>query len=217
MTRKLPSQGQRRRKSRPGALGRALPVGAFAVMLLGAAFVLLAPEFTEGMSRPTLVSQSVAAPVGDSAKAAVASTGVEADDEPTANPFIGEWRGSGWVARSDGKREQLNCRASHRTREKGERTVHVLRCANERFQIDLTSGLTHRGTKISGWWREASHNRQGGLSGTQSGDKLSLHMRGENMTASLQATIKGCRQSIGIRITEERDRKGFVSLEKVGC
>lgn len=220
MSRKRRSQGRRRSKPRRSAFGRALPIGAFAVMLFGAAFALLAPELSEKWRAPALVATSAAAPVGDPAQAAAATTGdetVDPDESAAANPFIGEWRGSGWVARSNGKREQLSCRASHRSREEGERTIHVLRCASERFRIDLTSGLTHRGRKISGWWREASHNRQGGLSGTQKGDRLSLHMRGENMTASLQATINGCKQSIGIRITEESDRKGFVSLKKVGC
>ncbi|MEX0590909.1 MAG: hypothetical protein WD207_07455 [Xanthobacteraceae bacterium] len=219
------------RSVEPRSIGRrlTLPVGAFSVVLLGAMPALLPPQLTSG-TIPTPPDLMTVAAIGATSVAKVASSspleitrpsiapGVDGDaGDARKNPFIGEWRGVGWLAGSNGVREQLNCRATHTERGQGERALHVLRCGNEHFQIDLTSNLRQRNGRISGSWREASHNLRGGVSGAWNGDRLNLFMRSDNVAASLHATVKGCNQSIGIRITEMQERQGHVSLKKVGC
>lgn len=214
----------------PGRWRYALPVGAFSLMLTGAALALLAPDLARNRQAaasvetgsapseaPVVAAVVMPIPRPDRPSAGDAEPASVTAEEKKDDPFLGNWRGTGWIARSSGMREELNCRASHVVRDKDDSTLHVLRCANERFQIDLTSGLSDKNGKISGWWREAAHDRKGGLSGRRNGDKLSLYLRGENLTASLHATVKGCRQSIGIKIVEGGEREGHVSLRKVGC
>jgi hypothetical protein len=220
-----------RRIDLPGIRRRlTLPVGAFSIVLLGAMPALL-PSQLSGGKAPTAASDPVTvasvrtaslAPIAipsplEAVRTPVAPLVDEEADEARKNPFVGEWRGVGWLARSNGPREQLNCRATHSERGEGEQALHVLRCGNERFQIDLTSSLRQRDGKISGSWRESNHNLRGGVNGTQRGERLSLFLRSDNLSASLHATVNGCRQSIGITINEWHERRGYVSLKKVGC
>jgi hypothetical protein len=202
-----------------------LPAGLFSVVVLGLMPALMPAQPGGGKhADPDLITAAVVRASGpaspSSTEVTAASIAPQDDDESDdagKNPFVGEWRGVGWLAGSNGVRERLRCQATHTERGEGEHALHILRCGNERFQIDLTSNLRQRNGRISGSWREASHNLRGGVSGGRNGDRLNLFMRSDNVTASLHATVKGCSQSIGIRINEMQERQGHLSLKKVGC
>jgi hypothetical protein len=118
------------------------------------------------------------------------------------SPFAamaGSWSGGGVLSTSDGGRERLRCRANYDVAGAGTDLRLNIRCASDRYNIDLASNVQYRGGEIYGSWSEASHNAYGTLSGRAAGGRIEASARSESFSANLSLTTRGNRQIVSIR------------------
>ncbi len=111
--------------------------------------------------------------------------------------LTGNWSGAGTIDFKDGHTERLRCRATEAGGE-GDRLQLSLRCASDSYNLDLSGDATYRSGEISGTWSEATHNAQGPLTGSASGNRIDVSARGQNFAANLRLTTMGNRQVVSI-------------------
>jgi hypothetical protein len=119
-----------------------------------------------------------------------------------SGPFTGmagTWSGPGTLTLNTGSRERIRCRAQYRVAGTGSNLQLELRCASDTYKFELQSDLTHSSGNISGTWSEVSRGAIGGISGTSSGNQLSLRATSPIFSAILGVTTRGNQQSISIQ------------------
>ena len=68
--------------------------------------------------------------------------------------FRRKWRGSGEITRSDGSREQIQCRARYDISEKGAALTQSLLCASASYRVSVNSYVIADGENAQGYWSE---------------------------------------------------------------
>jgi hypothetical protein len=110
----------------------------------------------------------------------------------------GYWRGSGSVALTSGKTEQVQCAVTYRIGEGGGQIKQSMRCASADYSINASAELTVKGSQVTGSWEEKTYSAVGEVTGRVTGTGLVLNIKGPTFTASMNLTLSTCKQSISI-------------------
>lgn len=113
--------------------------------------------------------------------------------------MAGTWAGPGTLTLNTGTKERIRCRAQYQVGGTGAELKLELRCASDTYKFELQSSLAHSAGNISGTWSEVSRGAIGGISGTSSGNQLSLRATSPVFSAMLGVTTRGNQQSISIQ------------------
>ena len=133
-----------------------------------------------------------------------------------ANPFAsfpGAWNGSGTITLSNGAREAIKCRATYAT-ESGSGIKLEMRCASASYRFELQSSLTYSDGAVSGTWNETMNRAAGTISGSVSGNTISLRASGQTFTALMSISTNGSRQTISIQSPGSELNSVSISMSK---
>lgn len=142
-------------------------------------------------SRPTL--RRLLFPLAALLAAAGFATPGAAD--PTFEPLLGSWGGSGTYRLQDGTSERLKCDAYYTGG--GSQLGIAVRCAGKTNKIEMRSKLSSNGGALSGSWEERTYNASGAVTGKLTGQQLSLAITG-GVAGSMKITYDGSKQNVAI-------------------
>lgn len=113
--------------------------------------------------------------------------------------FAGSWSGSGEVIGTNGNRERIRCRAQYSEAKQGEALNQTIVCASESYRIDITSYVEATGSSVQGYWREATRNVSGQMSGSIEGGRFNGDVVGPGFSAAVSLSSNGRTQAVNIR------------------
>ncbi len=144
---------------------------------------------------------------------ATAATAVDGAAQPpaatTASPFgdlAGWWGGRGRIRFTDGKTEDVRCRATYFVEGEGNALRQTIRCASQSGKIELKSAVRHAEGAISGEWSEEVYNVRGELNGsvTPHGFRVGVQSTdGGTLSANMDIIVKDTRQMVEIQFFSE--------------
>ena len=142
---------------------------------------------------------------------ATAAPAVDGSQTPaaTASPFAnlaGWWGGKGRIRFTDGKTEDVRCRATDVIEGDGHALRQHIRCASQSGKIELKSTVRHNDGAISGEWAEEMYNVSGVLDGgvTEHGFRVGVQSTdGSSLSANMDIIVKETRQLVEIQFFSE--------------
>jgi hypothetical protein len=111
----------------------------------------------------------------------------------------GAWAGNGTISTTDGRTEQIRCRAKYFVSPSGANLDQKLRCASDSYHFDVNSGLVRQPDgQILGQWTETTRNATGSVSARRNGDVISAQITGPSFTAAMTVQTSGAGQKVEI-------------------
>jgi hypothetical protein len=126
-----------------------------------------------------------------------ANSAVLAQATTPFSQLAGSWHGSGQVKLTDGHSERLSCRGSYSQKSGGSELTLAIRCQSENNKIDMKSGITDEGGRLSGHWEERTYGLEGDVSGQSAANKLSLRISGQ-LQGAMTVTVSGATHHVNI-------------------
>jgi hypothetical protein len=83
--------------------------------------------------------------------------------------FIGSWSGAGQTIGGNSHRERIRCRAEYSEEKGGSALDQTIVCASESFKFNIYSYAEASGESVQGYWKEATRDVSGHLTGRISG------------------------------------------------
>ena len=137
-----------------------------------------------------------------------AAPGVDAAPQ-AVGPFAsieGWWGGQGRLRFTDGKTEDVKCRATYFVEGEGNELKQTIRCASGSGKIEVKSIVRHNDGKLGGEWTEEMYNVTGVLDGevTQRGYRVTVQgTQGTTLSANMEIIVKDKRQMVEIQFFSE--------------
>ncbi len=125
------------------------------------------------------------------------SSAVLAQAPSPFSQLAGSWHGSGQVRLTDGHSERVTCRGTYSSRSGGAELSLSIRCQSENHKIDMKSGLSYEGGRVSGHWQEKIFGLEGDVNGRAAANRLSLQISGQ-LQASMTISVNGASQQVSI-------------------
>ena len=131
--------------------------------------------------------------------------------DPTFEPLLGSWGGSGTYKLKDGTSERLKCDAYYTGN--GSQLGIAVRCSGQTNKIEMRSKLTANGGALSGNWEERTYNAAGDVTGKLTDDLLKLTITGV-VTGSMTITYDRTKQNVAIATEGTPLKSVTVSLSR---
>jgi hypothetical protein len=131
----------------------------------------------------------------------------------TASPFqkfIGGWSGGGQIVATNGHHEAIRCRADYSVAKAGSALNQAIVCASESFKLNITTYAEAAGETVQGYWREATRDVSGHLTGHIGDGVFDGEISAAAFTASISLTSNGRSQAVSIK-----PRGGDVSVVRI--
>jgi hypothetical protein len=113
--------------------------------------------------------------------------------------FIGAWSGTGHIVGTNGHRESILCRAQYTEAKEGSALNQSIVCASESFKLNITSYVEASGDSVQGYWKEASRDVSGQVTGRISGGRFEGEFSATGFTAGISLTSNGRTQAVIIQ------------------
>ena len=113
--------------------------------------------------------------------------------------FIGVWSGSGQIVGTNGHRESIRCRAQYAETKAGSALSQSIVCASESFKLNIASYVEVAGDAIQGYWKEASRDVSGHVSGRISDGRFEGEFSAPAFSAGISLTSTGRIQAVSIK------------------
>lgn len=126
---------------------------------------------------------------------AVAGLTTSATADPSFEPLIGSWGGSGTYRLQDGTSERLKCDAYYTGG--GSQLGIAVRCAGKDNKIEMRSKLSSSGGALRGSWEERTYNASGDVTGKLTAQQLTLAITG-GVAGSMKITYDRTKQNVAI-------------------
>ena len=120
----------------------------------------------------------------------------------TASPFqkfVGAWTGGGQIIATNGHREAIRCRAEFSVAKAGSALNQAIVCASESFKLNITTYAEAAGETVQGYWREATRDVSGHLTGHIGDGVFDGEISAAAFTASISLTSNGRSQAVSIK------------------
>ncbi len=131
--------------------------------------------------------------------------------DPTFEPLLGSWGGSGTYKLQDGTSEKLKCDAYYTG--SGTQLGIAVRCQGQTNKIEMRSKLSASGTALSGNWEERTYNAGGNVTGKLTDSKLTLAIAG-GVAGSMTITYDRTKQNVAIATEGIPLKSVIVSLSR---
>lgn len=115
--------------------------------------------------------------------------------DPTFQPLLGSWGGSGTYKLQDGTSEKLKCDAYYTGT--GSQLGIAVRCSGQTNKIEMRSKLSASGSALSGSWEERTYNAAGNVTGKLTEQQLTLAITG-GVEGSMRITYDRTKQNVAI-------------------
>ena len=113
--------------------------------------------------------------------------------------FIGSWSGTGQIVGANGHRESIRCRAEYSEAKEGTALNQTIVCASESFKFNIHSYAEASGESVQGYWKEATRDVSGHLSGRISEGRVDGEFSAAAFNASISITSNGRMQTVSIQ------------------
>ena len=113
--------------------------------------------------------------------------------------FVGVWRGAGEIVGTNGHRESIRCRAQYTEAKEGLALNELIVCASESFKLDITSYVEASGEGVQGYWKEASRDVSGHVTGRISAGRFEGELSAATFSAGISLTSNGRAQAVSIQ------------------
>jgi hypothetical protein len=113
--------------------------------------------------------------------------------------FIGSWSGTGQIVGANGHRESIRCRAEYSDAKEGTALNQTIVCASESFKFNIHSYAEASGESVQGYWKEATRDVSGHLSGRFSEGRFEGEFSAAAFNASISITSNGRMQAVSIQ------------------
>jgi hypothetical protein len=113
--------------------------------------------------------------------------------------FVGTWSGAGEIIGTNGHRESIRCRAQYSEAKEGSALNQSIVCASESFKLNITSYVEASGESVQGYWKEASRDASGHVTGRISGGQFEGEFSATAFTAAISLTSSGRTQAVDIK------------------
>jgi hypothetical protein len=131
--------------------------------------------------------------------------------------FAGDWSGGGQVIGANGNREQIRCKAQYTPGGGGANLNQSIVCASQSYRLDVESYVEATGESVQGYWREATRDVSGHLTGHISGGHFAGSVTGPSFAAVISLTSNGRKQAVNIRPEGSSDISDVeIELERRG-
>jgi hypothetical protein len=144
--------------------------------------------------------------LGLAAVAAVPAVNAAPQSVGPFSTLEGWWGGKGRLRFTDGKTEDVKCRATYFVEGEGHHLRQNIRCASASGKIEVKSAVRHTEGKLEGEWTEEMYNVSGVLSGdvTERGYRVSVQgTDGSSLSANMEIIVKDKRQMVEIQFFSE--------------
>jgi len=131
--------------------------------------------------------------------------------DPTFEPLLGSWGGSGTYKLKDGTSEKIKCDAYYTG--SGSQLGIAVRCQGATNKIEMRSKLSASGTGLSGSWEERTYNAEGAVTGKITDTQLTLGISGV-VTGSMTITYDETKQNVAIATEGTPLKSVTVSLSR---
>ncbi len=131
--------------------------------------------------------------------------------EPTFEPLLGSWGGSGTYKLVDGTSEKLKCDAYYTG--SGSQLGIAVRCQGQTNKIEMRSKLSANGSSLSGNWEERTYNAGGNVTGKLTDTKLTLSFTG-GVAGSISIAYDRTKQNVAIATEGTNLKSVTVSLSR---
>ena len=122
-----------------------------------------------------------------------------ASSEDPFGQLAGSWSGSGTIDLSNGKHEQIKCRAAYDVLEEQNKLQLNIHCASDSYNFDLRGSASYAAGAITGTWSKSTRNAAGTMSGKVEGVGFQVVAKGPTFTANLNLVTRGDKQSVTIK------------------
>lgn len=113
--------------------------------------------------------------------------------------FLGVWRGSGQIVGTNGHHESIRCKAQYAEAKEGLALSQSIVCASESFKLDVTSYVEASGESVQGYWKEASRDVSGNVTGRIAGGRFDGEFSAPAFSATITLTSNGRTQAVSIQ------------------
>jgi hypothetical protein len=113
--------------------------------------------------------------------------------------FVGVWSGAGQMVGTNGHRESIRCRAQYAEAKEGSALNQSIVCASESYKLNITSYVEASGESVQGYWKEASRDVSGHVTGRISGGRFEGEFSATTFTAAISLTSSGRTQAVSIQ------------------
>ena len=147
------------------------------------------------LSSPRLRFNAVAAVV------LVASLAAPWAAAAAADPFeklLGSWSGGGQIVGANGHRESIRCKAEYAEAKAGASLDQSIVCASESYKLDIHSYVEAAGESVQGYWKEASRNLSGQVTGRISAGRFEGEFTAPAFSAAISLASNGRTQAVSI-------------------
>jgi hypothetical protein len=124
--------------------------------------------------------------------------------------FVGSWSGGGQIVGANGHRESIRCKAEYADSKGGSALDQTIVCASESYKLDIHSYVEAVGETVQGYWKEASRNVSGNVTGRISGSRFEGEFSAPAFAAAISLTSNGRTQAVSIQ-----PRGGDVSAVRI--
>jgi len=118
------------------------------------------------------------------------------------SPFValaGRWVGEGRFGIKDNPPETVKCRATYIAGATVDELKQTIRCATAGGSIEVISTLKHDDGKLSGEWKETTHNIEGNLEGEVTPAGFRIKVKSTELAANMDVIVKADRQIVEIQ------------------
>lgn len=117
-------------------------------------------------------------------------------------PLLGWWTGKGRLGFSNGKTEDVRCRATYRRTETGNGVRQALRCATASGSIEVKSTVVRQGEELTGTWSETKYNFNGEVTGKIIPRGFRVAVSGSGLKANMTVLVRDERHVVEIQFIE---------------
>jgi len=136
-----------------------------------------------------------------------AATGVQAADTNVDNfdRLKGWWIGTGRLGFTNGKTEEVKCRATYDVRKTENQDIRqVVRCASPSGNVEVESFIEQNGEALTGTWIEKRYELAGELNGSVLPDGFRVMVNGKRLTAEMTITLRKDKHIVEIQFMDGR-------------
>ena len=123
------------------------------------------------------------------------SSAVETSDSPFVK-LAGRWTGDGMLGYKSSPPEKVKCRATYFLNDAKDELKQTIRCATGGASIEVVSNVKNDGGKLTGHWKETTHNYEGDLTGELTPKGLRIQIRNADLTANMDLVVKDTKQVV---------------------
>ena len=119
-------------------------------------------------------------------------------NSPFAN-FAGRWTGEGMLGFKASAPEHVKCRATYFLNDAKDELKQTIRCATAGGSIEVLSNIKNVADKLTGHWKETTHNFEGDLTGDVTPKGFRIKVQGADLAANMDVVVRENKQIVEIQ------------------